>query len=492
MNKVSYILIFILIAFSLAKAQNNDRSNIQMLTLYQVIDLVREQSQSALQAKTRRENRYWQYRTYLSDYKPQLRLEGAFPEYTRRFTPITQEDGTIEFQLVNNNNSNLNLSLFQSVGTLGTRLYANTELQRFDDLERDFTRYSGTPVSVGFYQPLFSFNELAWNRKIEPLRYEESQKEYYEDLEQMSVTAVRLFFNLLLAQIDMEIALNNRANNDTIFKIAQGRYNLGKIAENELLQLELNLMNSRQAVAQAELDLATFAYRLKSYIGIPGTQRIELILPGEIPQFDVPVDKALQQALKNRPAAVEFKRSMLEAERDVAQARGNTGLNAAMVGEIGLTSRGNSFDQLYEEPQDHQRVQVEFDIPVLDWGRTKSRRMTAEANKQLVEYTIAQDKVNFEEEIFTQVRLFEMLRNQLEITSVASDIGQKSYDISKNRFLIGKISITDLNDALEKKDNARRSYIQSLREFWESYYELRSLTLYDFEKDRILLLESQN
>ena len=60
---------------------------------------------------------------------------------------------------------------------------------------------------------------------------------------------------VVLAQISLEIAQKNLANNDTIYKIGQGRYNLGRIAENELLDLELNVMNSRQQVAQALVDL---------------------------------------------------------------------------------------------------------------------------------------------------------------------------------------------------------------------------------------------
>ncbi len=33
--------------------------------------------------------------------------------------------------------------------------------------------------------------------------------------------------------------------NDTLYKISTGRFNVGKIAENELLQVELHLMNAR-------------------------------------------------------------------------------------------------------------------------------------------------------------------------------------------------------------------------------------------------------
>lgn len=460
------------------------------MTLEQVIELAREQSQSAQRAATLRENRYWYYRTYLSDYKPQLSLQGNLPDFDRRFRPVTQQDGTIEFRPVFQNNSSLELNLSQSIGSLGTRIFANSEVQRFDDFDRNRTSYNAIPFSIGFIQPIFDFNPLKWNRKIEPLRFEESKKEYYESLENISVQATRYFFNLLLAQINYEMAENNLANNDTIYKIAEGRYNLGKIAENELLQLQLNVMNSRQALAQAELDLQTNSYRLRSYIGIPGNQSIRLLMPASVEELEVQESAALSQARNNRSEIVEFERLRLEADEAVARARGSAG-GATLRGNFGLSSRGEYMGELYQQPENYQSVRLSFQMPILDWGRNKSRIKTAEASKQLVEYTVAQDMINFEEEITTQVRSFRMLIDQVEITKIASDISQRSYNISKNRFMIGKISITDLNDALERKDAARRRYIQSLNDYWTAYYELRSLTLYDFKTNRSLLLSDE-
>ena len=43
------------------------------------------------------------------------------------------------------------------------------------------------------------------------------------------------FFSLALAQINKQIAEMNYSNADTLFRIAQGRYQLGTIAEDELL-----------------------------------------------------------------------------------------------------------------------------------------------------------------------------------------------------------------------------------------------------------------
>jgi outer membrane protein TolC len=138
---------------------------------------------------------------------------------------------------------------------------------------------------------------------------------------------------------------------------------------------------------------------------------------------------------------------------------------------------------MYTNTVNGTAVRIGFQIPILDWGRQKSRVKTAEASLKLEEYTIQLEEINFDEEIFTQVKQFKMLKEQVVISQKADVIADKRYNISKNRYLIGKISITDLNLALRDKDDAKQSYIESLRSFWQAYYNLRYLTLYDFEQN---------
>ena len=42
---------------------------------------------------------------------------------------------------------------------------------------------------------------------------------------------------------------------------------------------------------------------------------------------------------------------------------------------------------------------------------------------------------------------------------------------------------------MKKKDSARRSYIQALRNYWTGYYNLRRLTLYDFERNAPIVMD---
>ena len=71
----------------------------------------------------------------------------------------------------------------------------------------------------------------------------------------------------------------------------------------------------------------------------------------------------------------------------------------------------------------------------------------------------------------------------MELAQISDDIAARRYDVAKNRYLIGKIDITNLFIAQNEKDQARRSYIAALRTYWEGYYNLRRLTLYNFERN---------
>lgn len=464
----------------------------RILTLQKAVELARNQSQSSLLAETEKENQYWQWRTFKANFLPNLGINGTFPNFNRSFTPVTQPDGTTKFQPVSVNNSDVQISISQALGLTGGRIFASSQVNRFDDFENDVTRFSGSPFFIGLVQPLFGFNELKWEKKIEPLLYDESLKGYVEDLEDISIRTTGLFFDMLLAQISLEMSQKNVSSNDTILNIGKGRYDLGKIAENDLLQLELNLLNSNQEVSQATLDIQIAQLRLLTYIGLSEVQNVRLARPDEIPEFQIDETLALTEARKNRQESIAFKRRRLEAERNVAQARGNNGLNADLFATYGLSSRGDALSDVYQDPDDSQRLRIGFDIPILDWGRQKSIVKTAEANQKLVNYTVAQDEINFDLEILTIVRRFDVLRQQKEVSSKADDIGQRKYNITKNRYLIGKISITDLNLALQDKDIAKRNHIQSLRDFWITYYRIRQLTLFDFELNRSLIAVQLN
>jgi outer membrane protein TolC len=469
----------------------------QGFSIEDIIARAKSQSPASKQAETRKENRYWFYRYYKTNFNPQLRLTGQLP-YQKAVTQAPNPDGTYNYAKVNQFNSFLNLGLEQPIPWTNGTVSVNSSLGYFRNyywnIVPEFPRlpeqWSGNVMSVQLTQPLFAYNPLRWDKKTEPLRYEESKREYVEQMEFISREAVNRFFNVLQQQIDLQIATFNLANNDTIYKIEQGRYNIGTTSQDKLLQVELQLLRSRQAVAQANLQLETASLQLRSYIGLTSGEQFQLGLPETIPAFDVSVDEALEYAKRNRAAYLAFERRRIEADREVAQARGQRWQTQLTAG-YGLNNNGIVMNDIYVNPTEQQQFNLTLSVPVLDWGRNKSRMRTAIANKKFNDYVIAQDEVNFEQEIMTQVRQFEMLRLQIEITKKSDQVAAERYNVAQNRYLIGKIDITNLNIALQEKDNAKRSYIQALKDFWTAYYDLRRLTLYDFSEKKLLYTPEQ-
>ena len=487
MNKFTSLTFSAFFFVSGVMAQTNN------YTLDDVVQLARSQSPAWLSAETRKENNYWLFRTYRSNYNPELVLTGTLPSYNKSVTPVTQPDGSIAYREVNNNTMDVQLGLSQIIAPTGGNVAIYSNLSRFDDFQdtTSSAQFSGQPVSIGLNQPIFQFNPYKWDKLIKPLEYEESQRKYFEELEQISITATRVFFNLLLAQVELNIASKNVESNDTIYQIAQGRYNLGKITENDLLQLELNLVNSSLAVSQALVDQESAALNLKSFIGLADTEAINLDLPEVIPAFLVDENIALVEAQKNKADMVSYERRQLEAKQEVTRARRASGVNMNLQAIYGLSNLGSSVSAVYTEPGDNIHLGLQMNVPILNWGRQKARIMTAEANMKLVQYQVIQDEITFDQEVLTQVRNFNMLREQLGARIKSDEIAQRAYNISKQLFLIGKISITDLNQSLASKDNAKQNYIGSLRDFWLAYYQLREKTLYDFHHNQLLVRDIQ-
>ena len=151
-------------------------------------------------------------------------------------------------------------------------------------------------------------------KRIEPIRYEESKRDYAEMMEEISRNAVENFFDVLQAQINQQIAEFNLSNNDTIYKIEQGRYNIGTTSLDKLLQVELQLLRSRQDVAQAKLDLQTSSLELRTFIGLQTGENFQLVLPEEIPAMNVTEEEALQICEGNEVSLHCFSAKKSEAD----------------------------------------------------------------------------------------------------------------------------------------------------------------------------------
>ncbi len=486
--KIVFSIVILVISISSSYSQADSA----LLTLSDALNIARAQSADAMIAKQNFRMNYWQYRSFKADYLPSVTMDASLPGFSRSYRTITQPDGPDIYQYNTIGNYAAGVTINQKIGPTGGSVFLQSRLSRLDNYYTDSTNtsYQSIPIIVGFSQPIFKYNEYRWAKQLEPLKYEKAQRQYLEDMEQVSITTINHFFNLLLAQIEKGIAQKNLNNYDTLYRIAQGRYQLGKIAENDLLQLELNFLRAKAAVDNASLNYENMLFRLKSYLRLKGAASIHLLPPAETWHTIINTDQALAEARKNTAQSLDFRERLLTAESNVRKAKMDGRFDAELYMEYGLAQSTKSLSSVYKDPKDQQQLNLGINVPILDWGKARGQIKVAESNYELEQTSVEQEIIDFEQNVFLSVMEFNMQKDQLFIAAKADTVAQKRYDVTQKRYMIGQVNdVLELNNAQIDNDNARKGYYSALRSYWLNYYELRRMTLYDFIGNKMLIFD---
>ena len=454
-----------------------------MLTLDHVIDIASKQSLDAFINENMYLASYWEWRYFRADRLPSLSIEATPFDYNRSMQKVyNYDENRDEYKAREDLSSEIGVLLNQNVGLTGGRIFARSELNLTQKLGLDkISSFNSTPFSVGYAQTINGYNRLKWTAKIEPLKFERAKKDFIQSKEELAMKATRRFFDLVDAQIEVNIANTNMANADTLYKIGRGRFQVGTVTQDELLNLELGFMNAKLALTRAHLGLERARAQLNSFLGFTKETKVECIVPSELPELQIESDLAITTALQNNPEIIQQEQRLLEEDRKVKQAQSESGITGDVYALYGLNQNAESLNRVYQEPLDRQRIRIGVNIPVLDWGRRKGRLAMAESNREVVRISVNQEKIDFEQNIIMNVMEFNLQADQVLSTAKADTIAQMGYDVTQQRFLIGKVDVTKLNLARNDQERARRAYINALRSYWNYYYTIRQLTLYDFE-----------
>lgn len=478
--RLSILLIIITVIISYSQ-------NIQKLSLQDCISIAQQKSTSAKIAMNNIKSKQLNYDAFNAGLLPQINLSGNLPGLSRRISQITQNDGTLVYRPISQLNSSGGLQINQYFVATGTQISVFSGLTRFDQLENnEFSQWGATPIQLAIIQPLFQFNSLYWDNEIEEMKYHKSKNEYIEDMENIAQESTQRFFNIYIAQMNVKNAEFNVSINDTLLTLSKGRFNVGKIAENELLQSELALLNAKNDLENAILDYNNAIEEFKLFLNLEKDFNFEIIPPLTFNKFDIPLDKAIYEASKNRPTMVDLDIKKIEADRNLNSIERKYGFNATISAGFGLNQSAEILKDAYQNPFQQQNINLNIQIPLFLWGKSSAEIEVAMNNQQNVESTNIQDKKKFELDIKYQVSKFKLLQAQVELSQKADTIATRRFDVAKNRYIIGKIDLTQLFIAQNEKDNAFRAFIQTLKNYWLSYFELRKLTLYDFEKKEMI------
>ena len=360
-------------------------------------------------------------------------------------------------------------------------MYANTELDylyNFGDTR--YSQFSSIPFQIGYSQNLLGYNAYRWERKIEPLKYEQARQELIYNIESLSGTVVDYFFGLALAQANYDLAVRNAAATDTLCRVGERKYAIAAISQADLLTLRLDAVNARNSLQNARIELQRAMHTLTSYLGLDKETVINLTLPSVPELRTIDVDEALAYAKANNPTLLAHEQNILEARQTVDRTSKELYFNASVNASVGFNQVGEHITDAYHRPLAQNVVTIGVSVPLVDWGVRKGKLNMARGNLSVVETAAQQEEVSIEQEVTMAVGDSYVQHGLIESAGQAVQLAELAYTQTHRRFLIGEADVNALLLAQNRKQTAEQNYIGALRCFWQTYYKLRRLTLHDF------------
>ena len=386
-------------------------------------------------------------------------------------------------------NSSGNLSIRQNLDWTGGTFFIDSDLKYTKNIESDYSQFSSVPIRIGYSQNLFGFNSFKWEKKIEPLKYEKAKQRLLYNLENIAEQSTQYFFNLALAQSLYDIAQENVLSGDTLARIGQDRYKIFAISHADLLTLELDRVNAQNSLQNAEIALNRAMFGFVSFLNLDKKTVVTLDLPDRPQQVDIDPEWALQQAKANNPDFLTYKQQVLEAEREVDRTQKSANFDASVYASIGFNRVATDFSGAYKSPLEQDIVSIGLKIPLVDWGVRKGRVNMAKNNLNVTKISVQQNELSLEEDVLMTVNDFNVQQGLIYSAEEALRLANMAYESTKQRFIIGRADINSLTLSLNRQKDAQNNYISALRNYWMSYYKIRKLTLYDFEKGESLSLQ---
>lgn len=459
-----------------------------VFTLERTIAVANDSSLLAFSSKNLYQASLWEYRAYKAGRLPSLVLTSTPLKYNRDFTRRYDSENDVDvYRRQQSLYASGGLSVRQNLDLTGGTFFIDTDLGYMRSYGNNtYTQFTTTPVRIGYSQNLFGFNSFKWERKVEPIKYEKAKRKYLYNREAIAESSTLYFFELAMARSEYNMAVDNVASSDTLYKIGEERYKIATISQSDLLTLKLDAINARNSLTNAESNLKRAAFNFLSFLNMDENTQVQLELPERPGDLDISVDTAMQYAREYNPDFLEYQQTILEAEREVDRASKSANFDASFYASIGFNQVANELSAAYANPSQQDIISIGLSVPIVDWGVRKGKVNMAKNNLNVAQISVEQRRLTLEQDILMTVGDFKSKQSLILSAEEALSLANMAYSGTRQRFMIGKADISSLTLSLNRQKEAQKNYIAALRDYWLSYYKIRKLTLFDFERGESL------
>ncbi len=358
-----------------------------------------------------------------------------------------------------------------------------------------------TSLSLRFQQPLFTINRLKLGLKTANLNYERTSRRFKRSELDVIYAVTQSFFNLYRTTRQAEIAREDVNQQQELYDLAKKKFESGLIPEVEALQMEVDLAESQNSLVEAEGALSRAEDSFKQLIGLKLTDHVGVQTNLDYQSFQVPLERAIELALKYRSEIRESKIDVELAKIDVKETDGRSEIRGDISAFYDLTGISastlpynssprqlwnSSIDDMNRRPN-NLGVVFSLSVPLWDWGVNAAEVAASQARLNDSELSLEEQKKIIVRQVREVVGKLGEAKSRLQVLQKSQKVAQRTFDISLERFNNGDITSQELALDRNRLNQAKFSLLNAYIDYKLAEADLKRKTMWDFEKNESLL-----
>ena len=346
-----------------------------------------------------------------------------------------------------------------------------------------FTNY----LSLSISQPIFTYNRTKLQLKELGLDLENAQLSYAMQKLNMEKQVTQFFFDVYLAQMNLEISRDEFNNTQRSYEITQNKVTAGIAAKEELYQAELNFATAKSTLQNAQVNLDNLKDQFKQYIGMDIMEEITVMTDIVLTPVAFDVKKAIDFGLSSRMELRQRAINIETSQFDMIRTKSLNEFKGDISLSLGISGDNEKLKNIYDNPTNNPRVAVSFNIPLYDWGEKKARIKAQEAVLETQKLGEVEQRKQITLDIRKVYRSLQNLVIQIDITKQNEKNAQLTYEIKLERYANGDLTSMDMNLYQNQLSSKKMAYAQALIDYKIELLNLKIQSLFDFEKNEPII-----
>ena len=329
-------------------------------------------------------------------------------------------------------------------------------------------------VAVSAQQPLFTGGRILNGYRMAEYGAEAEALNYRRSESEVVLHATEAYYGVLKAQEFRKVSEQAVAQMEAHVRDLENMYQVGMIAENDLLKAKVQLSNVKLMRIQATnaVRMATTAFC--SVLGIPLDTEVALKAKLEYqPSEPVVLDEAIQKALKERPEMKAMQYSLKIGEKAVSISKAGWLPNVGLIGNYNYKRPDRENEKEWYGSWD---VTVAAEMNVFDWGATHYQTTQAKHRLRRMEEGFGQLRDGITLEVTQSVLALQEAREKVAATQENVEQAEENYRITNEKFKQGMATNTDLLDANTMWTQAKMEVVQALADHHVAEAKLEKAT----------------